>query len=73
MDKHDKTHWLLESASSIACISFSKSKLEWTDYLIDNVYIEVVNNAYQHTIGIPQQSVILSWQTVPVSFTSIWT
>ena len=32
----------------------SKSKLvEWTEYLIDNVYIKVGNNVYRQTIGIP--------------------
>ena len=36
------------------CYSVSKSKLvEWTEYLIDNVYIKVGNNVYRQTIGIP--------------------
>ena len=35
-------------------IGVSKSKLvEWTEYLIDNVYIKVGNNVYRQTIGIP--------------------
>ena len=35
-------------------VSVSKSKLvEWTEYLIDNVYIKVGNNVYCQTIGIP--------------------
>ena len=35
-------------------LSVSKSKLvEWTEYLIDNVYIKVGNNLYRQTIGIP--------------------
>ena len=40
--RHGKVHWSLEPASSTACVSVSKSKLvEWTEYLIDNVYIKV--------------------------------
>ena len=27
--------------------------MEWTEYLIDNVYIKVGNNVYRQTIGIP--------------------
>ena len=27
--------------------------MEWTDYLIDNVYIKVGNSVYRQTIGIP--------------------
>ena len=39
MDRHGNGHWSLESALSTACVSVSKSKLvEWTEYLIDNVY-----------------------------------
>ena len=39
---------------STACVSVSKSKLvEWTEYLIDNVYIKVGNNVYRQTISIP--------------------
>ena len=53
MDRHGNGHWSLESASSIACVSISKSKLvEWTEYLIDNVYIKVGNIVYRQTIGI---------------------
>ena len=52
--RHGKAHWSLEPASSTACVSVSKSKLvEWTEYLIDNVYIKVGNNVYCQTIGIP--------------------
>ena len=42
VDRHGNEHWSLELASSTACVSVSKSKLvEWTEYLIDNVYIKV--------------------------------
>ena len=52
--RHGEAHWSLEPASSTACVSVSKSKLvEWTEYLIDNVYIKVGNNVYRQTIGIP--------------------
>ena len=27
--------------------------MEWTEYLIDNVYIKVGNSVYRQTIGIP--------------------
>ena len=54
VDRHGNGHWSLELASSTACVSVSKSKLvEWTEYLIDNVYIKVGNNVYRQTIGIP--------------------
>ena len=51
---HGSGHWSLESASSTACVSVRKSTLvEWTEYLIDNVYIKVGNSVYRQTIGIP--------------------
>ena len=54
VDRHGNGHWSLEPASSSACVSVSKSKLvEWTEYLIDNVYIKVGNNVYRQTISIP--------------------
>ena len=54
VDRHGNGHLSLESASSTACVSVSKSKLvEWTEYVIDNVYIKVGNNVYRQTIGIP--------------------
>ena len=54
VDRHGNEHWSLEPVSSTACVSVSKSKLvEWTEYLIDNVYIKVGNNVYRQTIGIP--------------------
>ena len=56
VDRHGtcNSHWSLEPASSNACVSVNKNKLvEWTEYLIDNVYIKVGNNAYRQTIGIP--------------------
>ena len=57
VDRHGNGHWSLESASSTACVSVRKSKLvEWTEYLIGNVYIKVGNNVYvssnhRHTYG----------------------
>ena len=53
VDRHGNGHWSLESASSTACVSVSKSKLvEWTEYLIDNVYNKVGNNVLtSHTYG----------------------
>ena len=51
---HGSGHWSLESASSMGCVSVRKSTLvEWTEYLIDNVYIKVGNSVYCQTIGIP--------------------
>ena len=60
VDRHGNRHWSLEPASST---SVSKSKLvEWTEYLIDNVYIKVGNNVYCQTIGIP-----MGTELVPIS------
>ena len=54
VDRHGNGHWSLESALSTACVRVSKSKLvEWSEYLIDNVYIKVGNSVYRQTIGIP--------------------
>ena len=54
VNRHGKAHWSLEPASNTTCVSVSKSKLvEWTEYLIDNVYIKVGNNVYRQSIGIP--------------------
>ena len=54
VDRHGSGHWSLESASSTTCVSVRKSTLvEWTEYLIDNVYIKVGNSVYRKTIGIP--------------------
>ena len=37
-----------------ACVSDDNSKLvEWTNYLIDNVYIKVGSKVYRQTVGIP--------------------
>ena len=37
-----------------ACVSVDNSKLvEWTNYLIDNVYIKVGSKVYRQTVGIP--------------------
>ena len=50
VDRHGSGHWSLESASSTACVSVRKSTLvEWTEYLIDNVYIKVGNSVYRQT------------------------
>ena len=39
VDRHGNGHWSLKSVLSTACVSVSKSKLvEWTEYLIDNIY-----------------------------------
>ena len=54
VDRHGNENWSLESALSTVCVSVSKSKLvEWAEYLIDNVYINVGNNVYRQSIGIP--------------------
>ena len=54
VDGHGNGHWSLESTLCTACVSVTKSNLmEWTEYLIDNVYIKVGNNVYRQTIGIP--------------------
>ena len=46
VDRHGNGHW--------SCVSVKKSTLvEWTEYLIDNVYIKAGNNVYRQTIGIP--------------------
>ena len=63
VDRHGNGHWLLELASSTACVSVSKSKLvEWTEYLIDNVYIKVGNNVYRQTIGIPMGTALFHYE-----------
>ena len=57
MDRHGNGHWSLESALSTACVSVNKSKLvEWTEYLIDNLYIKVGNDVYRQTIDIPMET-----------------
>ena len=54
MDTHGKAHLSQNPAESVSCVSVDRSVLvEWTDYLIDNVYIRVGNKVYQQTIGIP--------------------
>ena len=54
VDTHGKAHWSQTPAESVSCVSVDKSVLvEWTDYLIDNVYIRVGNKVYRQTIGIP--------------------
>ena len=61
MKRYGKAHWtwLLEPALSTACVSVSKSKLvEWTEYLIDNAYINVGNNVYH-----PQKLASKNWHT----------
>ena len=55
VDRHGNRHWSLESELSTACVSVSKSTLvEWTEYLINNVYIKMGNNVYRQTMGIPK-------------------
>ena len=61
VDRHGSGHWSLESASSTACVSVRKSTLvEWTEYLIDNVYIKVGNSVYRQT------NVSSRWNMVPL-------
>ena len=75
VDRHGSGHWSLESASSTACVSVRKSTLvEWTEYLIDNVYIKVGNSVYRQTIGIPMGTDCdLSWKTCSYFIMSICT
>ena len=54
VDTHGKAHWSQTPSSSVSCVSIDKGKLvEWTEYLIDNVYIKVGDKVYRQTIGIP--------------------
>ena len=72
VDRHGNGHWSLESASSTACVSVSKSKLvEWTEYLIDNVNIKV--GIVKPSAYLWEQTVHLSWQTCSYFITNICT
>ena len=54
VSKDGKAHWSLEPSLWSACVSVDNSKLvEWTNYLIDNVYIKVGFKVYRQTVGIP--------------------
>ena len=54
VSKDGKAHWSLEPSLWSACVSVDNSKLvEWTNYLIDNVYIKVGSKVYRQTVGIP--------------------
>ena len=54
VDRNGTAHWSQTPSSSVSCVSIDKGKLvEWTDYLIDNVYIKVGDKVYWQTIGIP--------------------
>ena len=66
VSRDGKAHWSLEPSLWSACVSVDNSKLvEWTNYLIDNVYIKVGSKVYRQTVGIPiwEQIVHPSWQT----------
>ena len=75
-NRHGKA-WSLEPASSTACVSVSKSKLvEWTEYLIDNVYNYILRCTWVMCIVKPlaylwEQTVHLSWQTCSCFITSL--
>ena len=46
VSRDGKAHWSLEPSLWSACVSVDNSKLvEWTNYLIDNVYIKVGSKA----------------------------
>ena len=48
VSKDGKAHWSLEPSLWSACCSVDNSKLvEWTNNLIDNVYIKVGSKVYQ--------------------------
>ena len=54
VSRDGKAHWSLEPSLWSACVSVDNSKLvEWTNYLIDNVYIKVGSKVYRQTVGIP--------------------
>ena len=54
VSRDGKAHWSLQPSLWSACVSVDNSKLvEWTNYLIDNVYIKVGSKVYRQTVGIP--------------------
>ena len=54
VSKDGKAHWSLEPSLWSACVSVDNSKLvEWTNYLLNNVYIKVGSKVYRQTVGIP--------------------
>ena len=54
VSRDGKAHWSLEPSLWSACVSVDNSKLvEWTNYLIDSVYIKVGRKVYRQTVGIP--------------------
>ena len=54
VDRCGTAHWSATPSDKDTCISVSESRLmEWTEYLIDNIFIEVGNKVYRQTIGIP--------------------
>ena len=54
VSRDGKAHWSLEPSLWSTCVSVDNSKLvEWTNYLIDNVYIKVGSKVYRQTVGIP--------------------
>ena len=64
-----KAHWSLEPSLWSACVSVDNSKLvEWTNYLIDNVYIKVGSKVYRQTVGIPTGNRLCTPAGKPVPF-----
>ena len=54
VDKHAIAHWSQEPSTTTTCTNIDKSKLiEWTEYLIDNIYVKIGNKVHRQTIGIP--------------------
>ena len=66
VSKDGKAHWSLEPSLWSACVSVDNSKLvEWTNYLIDNVYIKVGFKVYRQTVGIPMEGSPVLPCTIP--------
>ena len=75
VSKDGKAHWSLEPSLWSACVSVDNSKLvEWTNYLIDNVYIKVGSKVYRCIDRLLaflwEQIVHPSWQTCSFFITS---
>jgi len=44
IDKHTIAHWSQEPSTTTTCTSIDKKNLiEWTEYLIDNIYVKIGN------------------------------
>ena len=72
VSKDGKAHWSLEPSLWSACVSVDNSKLvEWTNYLIDNVYIKVGSKGIDRLLAfLWEQIVHPSWQTCSFFITS---